>query len=362
MEPKISVAMATCNGSRYLRQQLDTIAKQTVKPYELVVCDDGSIDETVSIINEFAASVTFRVRVVVNQKNLGFANNFLKCVGLCCGDWIAFCDQDDIWVPEKLAVIRDVISKCSEKLTLIYHRAELVDEELTPLGRRLPVVKRKQVWAVASHHAFWFVGGCVMCFKASLLSDIDSSLRPRDNYRMNEGWLSDRYPWMPHDKWVCMLANMCGEVASLTDVLSLYRRHPTAATGAHENTGVAARIKNASMTGSEAYDFLSQRSYETSESLLNICGSLIKGNRKTLMEYGADSFKDLGFNFKLRSELYSSRGIFKRSEIFISMIRRRAYKGNAFVTLGFSSLIKDIFVTIGISGSNGVSAFRSKPR
>src|SRR5882762_9087557 len=99
---KISIAMCTYNGARYLREQLDSIAAQTRPPSELIVCDDNSLDETREIVAGFAASAPFPVRLGVNEQNLGSIRNFERAIKLCEGDLIALSDQDDVWLPEKL--------------------------------------------------------------------------------------------------------------------------------------------------------------------------------------------------------------------------------------------------------------------
>lgn len=98
----ISIAMATYNGERFIREQLDSIAQQTLLPVELVVTDDGSNDSTLAIIDDFAKTAPFEVKIVRNEKQLGFADNFLKAASFCVGDFIAFCDQDDVWMVNKL--------------------------------------------------------------------------------------------------------------------------------------------------------------------------------------------------------------------------------------------------------------------
>src|SRR5690349_15385572 len=102
---RISVAMATYNGAPFLPEQLQSLAAQTLPPFELVVCDDGSTDRTIQILREFATSAPFPVRIHENSERLGFGDNFLKAAALCQGDWIAFCDQDDIWLPHKLETV-----------------------------------------------------------------------------------------------------------------------------------------------------------------------------------------------------------------------------------------------------------------
>lgn len=99
----ISVAMCTYNGSAFLQEQLDSIAAQTRLPDELVICDDGSSDSTVDIVERFAHGVSFRVQLFRNPQNLGSTRNFEQAMRLCTGDLIALSDQDDVWMPEKLA-------------------------------------------------------------------------------------------------------------------------------------------------------------------------------------------------------------------------------------------------------------------
>jgi glycosyltransferase involved in cell wall biosynthesis len=102
---KVSVAMATYNGERHIRAQLDSLAAQTRPPDELVVCDDGSTDSTLAIVETFAAEGHFRVRVERNPSNLGPTRNFEKAISLAIGDLIFLCDQDDVWFPEKIAIV-----------------------------------------------------------------------------------------------------------------------------------------------------------------------------------------------------------------------------------------------------------------
>src|SRR5664280_13480 len=102
----ISIAMATYNGERFIREQLDSLARQTYLPCELIVSDDGSTDRTLEIVEDFAKSAPFSVRAYRNEQNLGYADNFLKAASLCDGEWIAFCDQDDVWFDNKLARVR----------------------------------------------------------------------------------------------------------------------------------------------------------------------------------------------------------------------------------------------------------------
>ena len=104
----ISIAMATYNGERFLEEQLRTLSEQVRLPDEVVVCDDGSTDCTQEILAQFAKSAPFPVRLVINDRRLGWRENFLKAASICTSDYIAFCDQDDIWFPENRQPSADI--------------------------------------------------------------------------------------------------------------------------------------------------------------------------------------------------------------------------------------------------------------
>ena len=93
---KISIAMATYNGSKYISEQLDSILMQTINDFELVICDDCSTDNTWEILQQYATKDS-RIQIYRNIQNLGFKRNFEKVISLCKGEYIALSDQDDIW-------------------------------------------------------------------------------------------------------------------------------------------------------------------------------------------------------------------------------------------------------------------------
>jgi len=125
---KISVAMCTYHGERFLAQQLASIAKQTRPPDELVVCDDRSSDRTVEILRDFAASVSHPVKIFENETNLGFVANFERAIQLCTGDLIALSDQDDIWYPERLELSEREFAAHPE-VGLVFSDADLIDDQ-----------------------------------------------------------------------------------------------------------------------------------------------------------------------------------------------------------------------------------------
>lgn len=97
----VSVAMCTYNGERYLEKQLKSILSQTYPIDEIVICDDCSSDKTREIIHCFITK-GLPIRMIENDRRLGYHKNFQKSYSLCRGDIVFFCDQDDEWLPEKV--------------------------------------------------------------------------------------------------------------------------------------------------------------------------------------------------------------------------------------------------------------------
>ena len=219
---KISVAMATYNGERFLQEQLDSIAGQSRLPDELVVCDDGSSDRTLEIINEFTRTAPFPVRIHKNPERLGYGDNFLQAAAKCHGDWIAFCDQDDIWLPEKLRTIERYFRIQHHDVVLVVHNALVVDHTLVGTGIKYPNIKKIQVRRGSDLPALWFTGGLTMAFRADLITRCPPSGRGPGHGMPQEP--------LAHDAWICWLACILGDIVMLPDTLVLYRRHSSSTT------------------------------------------------------------------------------------------------------------------------------------
>jgi glycosyltransferase involved in cell wall biosynthesis len=122
----ISVAMCTFNGGRYLREQLESVAGQSCLPCELIVCDDKSTDDSIAILKQFQAEAPFSVRIIQNAHRLGSTRNFDQAIGLCRGEFIALCDQDDRWLPGKLKRLANALCE-NPFLGGVFSDANLID-------------------------------------------------------------------------------------------------------------------------------------------------------------------------------------------------------------------------------------------
>ncbi|MGI8787490.1 MAG: glycosyltransferase family 2 protein [Pyrinomonadaceae bacterium] len=215
---KVSIALCTYNGEKFLREQLESFTRQIHLPDELIICDDGSSDATAEIAEEFAQTAPLSVAVHVNETNLGSTKNFEKAIALCTGDYVFLSDQDDVWLPEKTGRFLAEFEK-SEKVGMVFADAELVGENLEPLkhnlwefsftpderrqaknGRMFEVLLRKNV-----------VTGATMAFRAEF-QEMFSPI-PID------------VPNTIHDAWIALVIAANAEVRLLEKPLILYRQH-----------------------------------------------------------------------------------------------------------------------------------------
>jgi len=97
---KVSVALATYNGERFLAKQMDSLLAQDYPNLEIVISDDCSTDGTWDILQSYASRDP-RIRLLPREKNLGYVQNFIRVFQSCQGELISPCDHDDIWYPQK---------------------------------------------------------------------------------------------------------------------------------------------------------------------------------------------------------------------------------------------------------------------
>ena len=128
-----SVCLCTYNGGRYLKPLLDSLAAQTALPAELLVGDDGSSDDTLSLLYDFAAKAPFPVDISTNETNLGPAYNLERLLTKAKGSVLLPCDQDDIWNPRKIAVLTAALAESPGSGGVICN-SSLIDGQ----GRALP--------------------------------------------------------------------------------------------------------------------------------------------------------------------------------------------------------------------------------
>ncbi len=229
--------MATYNGARFLEPQLASIGAQTTPPAEMVVCDDGSDDETVEIVERFGTQSPFEVRLVRNAVRLGFGQNFLKAARLCRGDLIAWSDQDDVWMPEKLARCREEFEKDRDVLLVVHSRQ--IGEWVRPgwVRRGKPVIRgvRRREVHTPTTLPFWISApgyACVVSRRVLEIGDALATTLPGVFGRFSG-----------HDTWTTFLAAAIGKVVLIPDVLVQYRQHHEQLAGAPPPQTRASRVR-----------------------------------------------------------------------------------------------------------------------
>ncbi|MGE5609425.1 MAG: glycosyltransferase family 2 protein [Bacillota bacterium] len=220
--PRLSIAMTTYNGARYLQAQLDSFAAQSRRPDELVICDDRSTDDTPAIIRRFAASAPFFTRFIINDENLGIRRNFEKAITLATGNILFLSDQDDVWHPDKLARFEETFAQ-DPQIGLVFADAHVVDEQLHRLGytfwQRLEFTPRQQA-QFAQDRGFdillkhCFVAGATLAFRASFKPLI---------LPLPDTWM--------YDAWIAIAISAIAKSRIIPEPLNEYRQHQRQAIG-----------------------------------------------------------------------------------------------------------------------------------
>jgi glycosyltransferase involved in cell wall biosynthesis len=209
---KISIALATFNGGKYLQEQLDSFLNQNRLPDELVVCDDGSNDETLSILEGFSEKAPFPVKIYLNEKNLGYSQNFSKALALCEGDLIFLSDQDDVWLPDKINIVMQRFDERPE-VQLIIHDLDYCKENMTPIGQ----TKIERMSGFFDLQKDYVVG-----MATAIRGDFLRLCLPIPDNRE-----------VGHDNWLHDCSNVVEGKAIIEDVLALHRRHVSNATASN---------------------------------------------------------------------------------------------------------------------------------
>lgn len=191
---RISVAMATYNGARFITEQLDSIRQQSLAVDQVILRDDGSADQTVEIVREYLAThgLTPAWRITRNPQRLGYAENFKTAVEETDGDYVFFCDQDDIWEPDRVEIM---IRQMEDHKEIQVLGSEFVPFTVDPDA---PSISRRVLKSFRGdgslEHVDWspahiFIGseGCTMCLRREFLEETKGYWYP--------GWAHDEYAW-----------------------------------------------------------------------------------------------------------------------------------------------------------------------
>ena len=212
-DPLVSIVVATYNGERFLAALLDSLLRQTYKNTEIIVVDDCSSDGTLAILDTYARTHA-QIKGVKNDRNLGYQKNFERGFVLARGDYIAPCDQDDIWLPTKV----EVLVRRREDHGIVYCDSAFIDKAGAPLGQKM------SEWKVLTDFddpINFAVGGSV----------------PGHAMLIKKSVVMEALPFpttISHDYWLGFVATFGGAMKFVDEPLVLYRRHDTNIFGALE--------------------------------------------------------------------------------------------------------------------------------
>ena len=218
----VGAVMATYNGEKFLQEQTDSIIRQTHPLQQIVIVDDCSQDRTRQIMADYMNKHPGLIRFAENEENLGPKKTFEKGLSLCNTDYIALSDQDDVWQPNKIENMLEVLAK-NREAKLCFHDLKIINSKgdiraksywgKTPKSLPLPVLGRSARERLASFSNP--VPGCTMFFEASLKEQI----LPMP--------LSD----VGHDWWISAVAFFGADPMQLEETLAKYRLHPNQISG-----------------------------------------------------------------------------------------------------------------------------------
>jgi len=334
---KISIALATFNGAKYLAEQLDSIKRQSLQPIELIISDDASTDDTAEIARRFARDAGFEVKVDVHPKLPGYNENFIRAIMQCTGEVVALCDQDDVWAENKLEAA--ALQFRDPAVMAVAHRVQVTDERLRPTSLILPDASVRGTFTGENLDPWFAPGGMHMLFRRA----------PVAPWLLQDPPLSKwgRGP-APFDEWIFFLAGLVGKRVVMPDILAIWRRHRSATTGSVESTTAAwtpaFRWRLAMSAGASNYAYTAEVSQSRAELAERVA-------RETP---GAASAKD-GANWYLRiSQTWGRRARLhdvrsshaERLLILADMMRRLDYRPRGLGGLGAKSLLKDSYTVL----------------
>ena len=223
MSHQIAILLATYNGAKYIREQLDSLFQQSCDDFHLYIRDDGSKDDTLKIVEEYRQKFSDRITVLEDsQKHKGAAKSFMTLLQEADSDYYMFCDQDDIWLPTKvektLARMKEIEGTAP---VLVATDLKVVDEQLSPIKDSFNAdlkidVFRKHPELICVRHV---VTGCTMMFNRAA-KEASLPMSPRATM---------------HDEWVALSVHFKGGIISILDETTiLYRQHTSNTLGANQ--------------------------------------------------------------------------------------------------------------------------------
>jgi glycosyltransferase involved in cell wall biosynthesis len=210
VQPNVSVCLASYNGEKFIREQMESILAELSPFDEVIVCDDGSTDATCSIIKSFNDP---RIKLITSDNNIGHVKTFEKVLSLSQGQFIFLSDQDDIWVTGKVQRVLDAFQQ-NDNITLVSHNLKPMDAFGNFQNIEFPQYSEgKQISCIFLIRQLIKAQlfGCACCLSRRRLKGLFPF--PASVYA--------------HDHWIAVWAAINGRIFFLHDALVKYRQHDT---------------------------------------------------------------------------------------------------------------------------------------
>lgn len=216
---KISVALCTYNGARFLNEQLRSIVEQTHPVDEIVISDDGSTDSTMNLLHEWQSRYPDRIFVHQNPVNLKSNANFEQTLQRCTGDFLFLADQDDAWHPEKVQRFMETFAQYPETEAL-FSDGSFMDDEGNPLHEPLSLWESVRFFPENPHNPDALLHS--LLFNANFLTGATLCLRKESlkhslPFRTGKGFL--------HDEWLAFVFSQRQTLRAIPERLIRYRLH-----------------------------------------------------------------------------------------------------------------------------------------
>jgi glycosyltransferase involved in cell wall biosynthesis len=269
--------MATYNGEKYVEEQINSILSSNYQDLELFIYDDGSKDNTVSILHNYENQYPDKVHVYQNESNLGHLMNFMHALSATTADYVMFSDQDDVWNSNKVAItikrMKHMEAQFSKETPLVvFTDAVVVDQNLNTLNRSFFCSGHLNPYRTDLGHLLMEnkLIGCTVMVNAALRRVLLSKPLPR----------KARF----HDWWIALIAASYGKIGFVKEGTLLYRQHGGNVVG---DTGFAAYVKNRLLGLQQQRDALDALYLQASEFLELYGDTLSDTNREIISNFAA---------------------------------------------------------------------------
>ncbi len=270
----VTVLLAVYNGEKYLKEQIDSLLNQTFNDIRIIIRDDGSTDNSLDIINDYCKKYPLIISSLTGKPTGSAVGNFAELLYNCDDDYIMFCDQDDVWLPQKIEKTISVMKKTegADKNTPV-----LVHSDLIVADQNLKTVSQ-------SFFAFQRLDPENISLSGLLVQNCVTGCTVMINRALKEKCGKIPNDCIMHDWWLAITAQLFGKIACVREPLMLYRQHSDNQVGAKASYGIAL-IKRKLSTLNEVRKNYNATYAQAQAVLRHYAGSLAEKERNLLEIY-----------------------------------------------------------------------------